>query len=116
YAIPTAFTAAAVFILGLRVLTRRYSRVSVSFFGVSVFVAAWQGAFTFMYLARDEAAALLWAKLGYMAVPFIAPAGYQFAAEMLHIAQRRKFAARVGWLVAAQFAILAVTTDYLVTG
>ena len=105
-----------VFAFGAHVLVRRASRVTIAFFAMAAAAAAWQAAFTMMYLAVDPAVALLWAKLAYVPIPFIAPAAYQFTVEMLRVAHERRIATRLGWALAAQFAVLAVATSYLVVG
>ncbi len=115
-AIPPAATALLVLLFGIRVVTRRVSRASIAFFILTLFGAIWQVGFTGMFLSTTVEKCLGWLKFAYLGVPFLAPAVYQFTVEMLRIAQRRRAALVIGWLVAAQFAILAVGTDYLVDG
>ncbi len=115
-AIPTAATALLMLLFGIRVLTRRVSRASISFFVLSLFVVIWQAGFTGMFLSTTVEKAAVWMKLAYVGIPFLAPAVYHFSVEMLRIAQRRRVALVIGWLLAAQFAVLAIGTDYLVKG
>jgi diguanylate cyclase (GGDEF)-like protein/PAS domain S-box-containing protein len=115
YAIPTAVTMALMLLFGAALLVRRPSRVSGVFFGVTVVIAIWLFAFTWMYSARDEAHAFFWARIAYLGVPFIAPGIYQFVVEMLRIARRRRFAVILAWVIAAVFSALALTTTLFVT-
>src|SRR5512132_3015587 len=92
YAIPTALTALAIVGFGTTVLVQRSSRVSAAFFTVTVTVSMWFGAFSMMYLATDAAVALVWARLSFLAIPFIAPAMYQFTVEMLRVSEERRLA------------------------
>ncbi|HXG57881.1 MAG TPA: EAL domain-containing protein [Thermoanaerobaculia bacterium] len=113
YAIPTAITVVLLLVFGARILVHRVSRVSGSFFVMTLFGAIWFFAFTLMYLATTAEGALWWARLAYLGVPFIAPAIYQFTVEMLKI-ERRSAALIVAWLGAGVFSALAVGSDLLV--
>ena len=115
-AIPTAATALLALLFATRVLMRRVSRASISFFVLSLFVCIWQTGFTGMFLATTAERASAWAKLAYLGIPFVAPAVYYFAVEMLRIAHRRRVAVVLGWLLAVQFSIMAIGTDYLFNG
>src|SRR5262249_62274602 len=74
----------------------------------------WQIARMFMYLAADAHTALIWARISCAFVPFIAPALYQLVSTILESAGYRKVVAVIAWLIAAQFAVLALATNYLV--
>ena len=116
FAIPPAVTAAVVMLCAIGIVLTRFSRTSVAMFSMAVAAAAWQVACVFMYLAVDARTALIWARIGCACVPFIAPAVYQFVASILHTANHRRIISGLAWLAAAQFAILTLTTDYLVSG
>ena len=116
YAIPAALTTLLTILFGARVATRRFSRVSVAFFGITFVVAIWQFAFTFMYSAVDARVAGWWARIAYLGVPFIAPAIYQFAIEMLRIRKKRRIPAAAAWILALASAFTALFTHELVTG
>src|SRR6266550_3637149 len=107
YAVPTAVTALLMLGFGASVLARRVSRVSLSFFALTLAAAIWEMAFTLMYCARDASTALFWSRMAYLGVPFIAPAVYHFTVEMLRIARERRNEKYVGWLLALIFAALA---------
>lgn len=116
YAIPVAVTALLIISFGARLLIRTRNAVTISFFGVTAVVAIWLSTFTFMYLSRDAALALHWAKLAYLGVPLIAPAIYQFAAEVLQIRKRRRAAIAAGWILGAIASGTALFTNHLVRG
>jgi diguanylate cyclase (GGDEF)-like protein/PAS domain S-box-containing protein len=114
YAVPTLLTAVLMLGFGVSVLARRLSAVSLTFFSLTLAAAVWQLAFTFMYCARDAAGALLWSRMAYLGVPFIAPAVYHFTIEVLHIAKERRNEKYMGWLLALIFSVLASSSNLLV--
>ncbi|HKO00554.1 MAG TPA: diguanylate cyclase, partial [Thermoanaerobaculia bacterium] len=116
YAVPTALTAALMLTLGVMVLVRNLSRVTLSFFVMTLTAAVWLLCFTVMYSTTDAAIALFWAKVAYLGVPLIAPAVYQFTVEHLRIAQKRRVAIWFAWIASAIFSVVAIGTDRLVTG
>lgn len=115
YAIPPAVTALVVLSFAVRVALKHFSRTSMALLAMAIAASGWQAAFAMMYLAGEPRTAVFWARVGYGFVPFLAPAIYHFVAEILRVADSRKVVTRLGWLVAAQFGILTLTTDYLVT-
>src|SRR6266550_1694220 len=115
YAIPPAVTAAVVMIFALVVALTRFSRTSMAMFTVSVAAAAWQVTRVFMYLAVDERTALRWARVGFACATLLAPALYQFVDTILENAAHRRIVSVLGWLIAAQFAVTALTTGYLIS-
>ncbi|HYP39432.1 MAG TPA: diguanylate cyclase [Chloroflexia bacterium] len=117
YSIPTLVMSLALLLLGTLVLVReRVSLVSISFLALSLAVATWLFAFSFVYSAQDAATALWWAKGAYLGVPFIAPAAFQFTAAALHKLRGYTRAIVLSWSCAALFSIVATTTDTLITG
>jgi len=115
YAVPMALAALVAIGFGTTVLVQRSSRVSASFFTVTVTVSLWLAAFTMVELSAQEGIALLWARLSFLAIPFIAPALYQFSVEMLRVAEHRRLAVRLGWIAAAAFASIGVLTEALMS-
>jgi diguanylate cyclase (GGDEF)-like protein/PAS domain S-box-containing protein len=115
FAIPPAVTAAAVMSFAIVIVLTRFSRTSMAMFGVCVVAAGWQVARVFMYLAVDSRTALIWARVGCACVPLIAAAVYQFVATILESANHRRIVSVVAWLLAAQFAVLALMTSYLIS-
>jgi diguanylate cyclase (GGDEF)-like protein/PAS domain S-box-containing protein len=115
YAVPVAITAVLMLAFGARVMIRRWSRVSVAFFGMTAAAFVWLVAFTLMYSTREESIALFWARVAYLGVPFIAPGVYQFSVELLRINPQRRLETLQGWLLALFFSIIGVKTGLLVT-
>ena len=114
FAIPVAMTAVLIVAFGARVVARRATAVSAAFLSMTIAVAIWLSAFAAMYSSRDSGVALVWARAGYLGVPFIAPAVYWFTIEILRIERRRRFALVAAWSGAAFFSAVAVTTDRLI--
>jgi len=114
YAVPTFITTVAILLLGIAVLVREgKSPVSLSFFLLTAMVSIWLFCFSWTYSSRNEEVALIWTKLAYFGVPFIAPATYQFTVIMLRLGRGYKRLAWAGWAVAAFFAGIALFTDSL---
>jgi diguanylate cyclase (GGDEF)-like protein/PAS domain S-box-containing protein len=113
-AVATAETSVLMILFGLSVIRRRLSRVTIAFAALAAVCSVWLIAFTFMYATANAAQALFWARAAYLGVPLIASAIYQFTVEMLHIYAQRKWAVRIGWALAAFFALLGTTTNLLV--
>ena len=114
YAVPVALTAVLILAFGTRVLVRRPNGVTSAFFSMTLVVAVWMTAFTFLYSTNDAATALFWSRLAYLGVPFIAPALYWFTVELLRIYNRRRILVGLAWSGAAFFSAIAVTTDRLI--
>jgi diguanylate cyclase (GGDEF)-like protein/PAS domain S-box-containing protein len=114
YAVPVAVTTLLMLAFGASVLVRRPSRVTASFFAMTVSASVWLFAFTWMDCARDSATALFWARLAYFGVPFIAATIYHFTTEMLHITRRRRVEVIAGWILATVFSYVGTQTDLLV--
>jgi diguanylate cyclase (GGDEF)-like protein/PAS domain S-box-containing protein len=115
YAVPVFVTALLMLAFGVRVLVRRWSRVSLALFSMTAACAVWLFAFTFMYSTREESVALFWAHVAYLGVPFIAPAVYQFTVEILRINVLRRLETWQGWLLGGFFAIIGIKTSLLIT-
>ena len=114
YAVPTAVTAVLLVVFGIAVVWRRVSRVSVAFAGMVATIFIWMVAFTFLYSARDAAAALPAARSAYLGVPLIAAAIYHFTVEMLRIFDKRRRLVYAAWAAGATFGILATFTSLLI--
>ena len=108
YAIPTALTAVLMLVSGIRVLSRRVSRVSFAFFSITFFCSIWLVAFTFMYCATRPGAAQFWSRVAYLGVPFIPAAVYHFTLEMLRIVDKRRVPLTLSWTAALSFSAIAV--------
>lgn len=114
YSVPTFVTMAAIFSLGILALAReRISAVSLAFFAVTSAVSIWLFCLSFLYSALDESTALWWAKAAFLGIPFIAAATYHFTVVVLRCFDRFKWVSLSGWLLAATFSVLAISTDAL---
>ncbi|HUP47756.1 MAG TPA: EAL domain-containing protein [Thermoanaerobaculia bacterium] len=116
YAIPTALTAILMVVCGAGVLGRGATRVNRAFAAMTAAAAVWMSAVTMVYLAREAEVALWWARAAYAGVPFLAPAVYHFAVEVLRIHDRRRLAVAAGWAGAAVWAVLVWSSDLIVGG
>ncbi|GAC1436008.1 MAG: hypothetical protein NVSMB68_08140 [Thermoanaerobaculia bacterium] len=88
----------------------------MAMFSMSIAAAGWQLSCALMDFASDTRTALIWARAGTAFLPLIAPGVYQFVDNILQSTKGRRIVWRIGWLVAAQFAILTLTTNFLVEG
>jgi diguanylate cyclase (GGDEF)-like protein/PAS domain S-box-containing protein len=112
-AVPPLVTAAAMMLLGIIVLAReRASRVGRQFFLLAAAICIWLVAFSLMYLARQEQAALVWAKWAYLGIAFIPAAIYHFTVAVTRGGNRRL--ARAAWLISAAFFAAIVGSGALV--
>jgi len=116
YAVPVALTAVLMIGFGVSVLVRQRTPVTIWLFILTVVATIWLFSFTFMYLSRDAAHALRWAKLAYLGVPLIAPAIYQFTVEVLQLRERRRAVVIAGWIIGFLASGIATFTDLLITG
>ncbi|HUP44855.1 MAG TPA: hypothetical protein VM779_05020, partial [Thermoanaerobaculia bacterium] len=116
FAIPPAVSAALVMLLAIGILLTRFSRTSVAMFILAVAAAAWQTACAFLFSAVEERTALMWATAGFVSLAFVAPAAYQFVVSILPGASHRRIVSAAGWLVAAQFGMVMLTTGYFMSG
>ena len=116
FAVPPAVAAAVVLVIAAYIVLTRFSRMSIALFSMSIAAAAWQASFALMYLAADARPAQVWARVGCACIAFIAPAMYQFATTAVRVGDHRRIVPLIGSLIAAQFAILILATDYIVHG
>ncbi|HET6370917.1 MAG TPA: PAS domain S-box protein, partial [Nitrospiria bacterium] len=115
YAIPTFLTAVAVLLLGVWVLIReRGASVGASLFQVSLTLAIWFFAFSFMYSSKDKQVALWWVRVAYIGVPFIPSALYHFATTSLRTNGRRRARIWGSLAVSAVFSLCALDTNALI--
>ncbi len=117
YSIPTMITALAALLVGMLVLVReRISLISVSFFLLTLIVAWWLFASSWVYAAINDQAALMWVKVEYVGAPFIGACTYQFTIAVLRIYDRYKKIAWFGWAVSALFSVAALFSNALIGG
>ena len=117
YAIPTFIAAAVTFLFGLTLLIRqRGGRLGWTFFCMSFMGSLWFFSFSWMYCALDETIALVWAKMGSLAVIFLPSAVYHFSIAILCLERQRQGWKSVSWLLSALFALTLLLSDRFISG
>jgi signal transduction histidine kinase/PAS domain-containing protein len=117
YAIPTLVTGAAIIALGFIVLVgERNSRVSLSFFIMTVTAAIWLFCYSLMYCAIAAPVASTWAVMGQLGVTFIPAAVYHFTVGTLEIYSRHKSRVWLAWLVSGFFLVTVLYSDAFISG
>jgi hypothetical protein len=117
YAVPSLVTGVAVISLGFFVLVgERRSRVSFSFFIMTVTAAIWLLSYSIMYCAVQESIAHAWASMGQLGVAFIPAAVYHFTVDSLQIYSRHRSRVSFAWLVSAFFYATVLHGDNFLSG
>lgn len=117
FALPTLLTASTMLALGLMVLVReRESRVSVSFFLMTLAGGIWLLSYSMIYCTRTENAALAWSKVGHIGIVFIPPAVYHFTIASLQLYQRYKRRVWLLWEASAFLLIMVFVGDSFFSG
>ena len=115
YAIPTLLTALATLALGLTILFRERRRsVGVPFALLCFSATVWLFSITLMYLSATPSNALFWARAGYLGIPFIPAAAYQFASAFLRLSDRARRFALLFWLVSLFFAFTGFFSNLVI--
>jgi PAS domain S-box-containing protein len=115
-AVPPLATAVVLLALAIAIAAKRFSRLSMTLVGIAVSAAAWQIAMAFLDLATGPRNALIWAKVACACALFVPAAAYQFVTTFLESRAHRRIASVVAWVVAAQLAMLTLTTSLFVAG
>jgi two-component system sensor histidine kinase/response regulator len=117
YAVAPLIVGFLMFILGLVTIIRdRASKVSSSFFLVTLSIFVWLGSLPWLYSASNEHAAMFWAKVEHFGVAFIPSFFFIFT---LDIIQRYKKYRLFGWatlILSAGFCAGFAFTPYFVDG
>ena len=117
YAIPTLVTGVTIIALGFIVLvSERNSRVSFSFFIMTVTAAIWLFCYSLMYCAIAAPVASTWAVMGQLGVTFIPAAVYHFTVGTLEIYSRHKSRVWLAWLVSGFFLVTVLYSDAFISG
>ena len=117
YAIPTLVTGVTIIALGFIVLVgERNSRVSLSFFIMTVTAAIWLFCYSLMYCAIAAPVASTWAVMGQLGVTFIPAAVYHFTVGTLEIYSRHKSRVWLAWLVSGFFLVTVLYSDAFISG
>jgi PAS domain S-box-containing protein len=117
FALPPMLTASTMLALGLNVLRREGgSRVSFSFFIMTLTGAVWLSCYALMFCARSAGVAAAWGHLGHVGITFIPAAVYHFAATALQSYKRHRLRVWLTWTISAAFLLSALASDTLVAG
>jgi len=117
YAIPTLIAGIAIIALGFIVLVgERNSRVSLSFFVMTVTAAIWLFCYSLMYFAVAASVASAWAVIGQLGVTFIPASVYHFTVGTLEIYSKHKSRVWLTWLVSGFFFVTALYSDAFISG
>ena len=117
FALPPMLTASTMLALGVAVLRReRDSRVSISFFLVTLTGAVWLSSYALMYCARSAGVAATWGQLGHVGITFIPAAVYHFAASALQVYKRHRLRVWLTWIISAAFLVSVFAGDTLIAG
>jgi len=115
YALPPAVTAVGFLLVGVVVLiNERASRISTALFFIQLAVSLWLCGLTAMYCATNEAVAMWWARLHFLAIPFIPSTIYLGSVVVMGIYARRKRLIWAGLLLSAFFSAAALGSDVMV--
>ena len=116
-ALATLFTAAAILVLGLAVVSRaRGSLVSLLFFAITVAAAGWLAGFAAIYESEDFSHALAWAKIASVFASLIPAAIFHFTAVYVGRRQELRGAILFCWMFCAAVAVLGATTSLFTVG
>lgn len=117
YAIPTSVIGVAIIALGFIVLVgERNSRVSLSFFIMTVTAAIWLFCYSLMYCAMVAPVASAWAVIGQLGVTSIPAAVYHFTVGILDIYSKHKNQVWLAWLISGFFFVTALCSDTFIGG
>src|SRR6185295_636951 len=92
----------------------RGSREARVFAALSAAVTVWLGCFSMMYLSRDAATGLVWARAAYLGISLIPVLVIHFALAVTRSARVRPVWLRLAWGLSAAFLFGMVFTDALV--
>src|SRR5262245_44197898 len=116
-ALPTLLTASTMLALGLMVLAReRQSRVSGSFFVMTLTGAIWLFSYSMIYCSQTEPAALAWSAVGHIGIVFIPPSVFHFTIACLDRYQQYKRRVWLLWEASAFFLIMVFIGDGFFSG
>ncbi|HXV78582.1 MAG TPA: ATP-binding protein [Candidatus Binatia bacterium] len=117
FAMPTLFTGIAIIALGLIILVgERNSRVSLSFFIMTVAAATWLFCYSLMYCSVAAPVATAWAVVGQLGIICIPAAVYNFTVGTLEIYSKHKIRVWLAWVVSAVFFAIVLAGDVFLSG
>lgn len=117
FAVPTLLTAITMLALGMKVLLReRNSRVSISFFVMTLTAALWLASYSFMYCAQTRSIASAWSVLGHLGIAFIPASVYHFTVTALQRDGRYGRRVLLAWAICAAFFAAILFSRSFLTG
>lgn len=117
FAMPTLFTGIAIITLGFIILVgERNSRMSFSFFIMTVAAAIWLFCYSLMYCAVAAPVATTWAVMGQLGIICIPAAVYNFTVGTLEIYSKHKSRVWLAWLFSAVFFAIVLSGDVFLSG
>ncbi len=117
YAAPLLFTSAAIIAFGFFVLIKENrSSVKWPFFLLTVVIGGWLFAFGWMYSATSAVTAYLWARIAYLAIPFIPVAAYHFTVKALNLNGQKSKQTFLYFVLSAIFSYALIGTPLVMGG
>ncbi|HEY3169848.1 MAG TPA: EAL domain-containing protein, partial [Thermoanaerobaculia bacterium] len=117
YALLPFVTSAATALLAWQVWrTKRGALATGPFVVMTIPFALWLAAQGAILTATNEATAIFWSKVVFVAICFIPPTVYYFWTALLRVTQGRRILLTSFWTIAAGFAVAGLTTETVVTG
>jgi diguanylate cyclase (GGDEF)-like protein/PAS domain S-box-containing protein len=117
HAVAVMLTAFAVFATGVVFSVRQWRyRVGRLFGAVTLPIAWWLFCFGLMAASASANTALLWSRMGYLAIPLITPAAYHFSVTLLRLYARRRRVVWLGWACALIASAAGGFTPLVVAG
>jgi PAS domain S-box-containing protein len=114
---PPLIVGFLMFVLGVVTLIReRVSRVSSSFFMVTLGIFAWLGSYAWLYSASNEHVAVLWAKIEHIGVAFIPSFFFLFTLDIVRQYKKYKYFGWAALILSGLFSVGFIFSPYLVEG
>ncbi|HSN68065.1 MAG TPA: PAS domain S-box protein, partial [Thermoanaerobaculia bacterium] len=115
--LPNLLAAFGILAFGVMVAIREtFSVLARRFLLLNVVAAIWLLSFALMYWSANEPTALFWARMAYLGVPFIPVALYHFTLTLFGKVAGRSIQITAAWAIGGIFAIIFITTDWLLPG
>jgi len=114
---PPLIVGFLMFVLGLVTLIRdRASRVSASFFMLTLSIFLWLGSLAWLYSASSDAEALVWAKIEHFGVAFIPCFFFLFTLDIIRQYKKYKYFGWATLVLSGVFCVGFIFSPYLIEG
>ena len=115
--VPPLIVGFLMFVLGVVTLIReRVSRVSSSFFMVTLSIFVWLGSYAWLYSASNEQVAVLWAKIEHIGVAFIPSFFFLFILDIIRQYKKYKYFGWATLILSGVFSVGFIFSPYLIEG